>query len=258
MSLGRVWNMFTDLVSSIGPSGGPSDAPSGGPHPARQRAGKPTEVVRESAGPGASMPPSHWNRDRIALADALWGEGFIFPAGEQETLRLVRPLALSEASSLLLVGAGTGGPACCVATQLGAWVTGFEADPDLAAVAMERSTRSGLGKRAAIKTWDPVTPNFSRRSFHNALSLEAFRGAPPGPVLVAMFQALRPGGELMMVELVADQPLDPLDDTVTAWSRLEGARRSSQANGRSPPRSAVSGSTCASLRTSPCATCSRR
>jgi hypothetical protein len=37
-----------------------------------------------------------------------------------------------------------------------------------------------------------------------------------------MFRALRQGGELMMVELVADQPLDPLDDAVVAWCQLEG------------------------------------
>jgi SAM-dependent methyltransferase len=210
MALGRVWRMFTDLVGSLGPQA------------TREPAGEPVCVAAAPAVPGEPMPPTQWGRDRIALVESLWGEGFIFPAGEQETLRLALPLVLSEASSLLLVGVGTGGPASCIAAQLGAWVTGFEADPDLAAVAMERSTRSGLGRRAAIKIWDPEVPNFSRRSFHHALALEAFRGASPGPVLVAMFQALRPGGELMMVDLVADQPLDPLDEAVLAWSRLEG------------------------------------
>ena len=214
MSLGRVWSMFTDLVGSMAPSGAPSVA--------RRPTGGSTGVVAELAAPGAPMPLALWNRDRIALANSLWGEGFIFPAGEQETLRLANPLQLTEASSLLLVGAGTGGPACCIAAQLGAWVTGYEADPDLEAVATERSKRSGLGKRAAIKTWDPAVPNFSRRSFHNALSLEAFRGAPSGPVLVAIFQALRPNGELMLVDLVADDTLDPLDDSVAVWARLEG------------------------------------
>ena len=227
MSLGRVWNMFTDLVGSMVPSGGPSGgpsvgpsgAPSGGPHAVHPD--KPYVAV-ESTNPGSLLPPTHWNRDRIALVDSLWGEGFIFPDGEQETLRLALPLGLSEASSLLLVGAGTGGPACCIAAQLNAWVTAYEADPELTVVARERSARSGLGKRAAVKNWDPEVPNFSRRSFHHALTLEAFRGASPGLVLGAIFQGLRPSGELMLVELVADEPLDPLDDEVVAWSRLEG------------------------------------
>jgi len=67
-------------------------------------------------------------------------------------LRLARPLALSKASSLLLLGAGAGGPPCCITSQLGAWVTGFEADPELVLVATERSLRAGFGRRAEIKT----------------------------------------------------------------------------------------------------------
>jgi hypothetical protein len=207
MAFSRVWSMLTDLISS---------------HGERAPADKPVLAAMASVAPVAPVPPAHWNRDRIALVESLWGEGFSFPAGEQETMRLAMPLVLSEATSLLLVGVGTGGPASCIASQLGAWVTGFESDPDLAGLAMERSSRSGFGKRAAIKTWDPAQPNFSRRSFHRALSLEALRGAPAGPILVAMFQALRPGGELMMVELVADDPLDPTDEALRTWSRLEG------------------------------------
>jgi hypothetical protein len=210
MALGRVWSMLTDLIGSIGS------------HAEHAPAREPVFETAEPAIPCEPVPPSHWNRDRIALVESLWGEGFIFPAGEQETLRLAMPLVLSEATSLLIVGVGSGGPASCIATQLGAWVTGFESDPDLAVLAMERSSRSGFSKRAAIKTWDPTEPNFSRRSFHRALALEPLRGAPPGPILVAMFQALRPGGELMMVDLVADEPLDPQDEAVLAWSRLEG------------------------------------
>jgi hypothetical protein len=210
MTLGRVWSMFTDLIGSVGA------------HAQHAPAAEPVSAELQPAVPGAPTPPTHWNRARIAVVESLWGEGFIFPAGEQETLRLAVPLVLSEATSLLLVGAGSGGPASCIASQLGAWVTGFESDPDLAGLAMERSSRSGFGKRAVIKIWDPTTPNFSRRSFHRALALEPLRGAPAGPILVAMFQALRPGGELMMVDLVADKPLDPADDAILAWSLLEG------------------------------------
>jgi len=210
MALGRVLSMFADLIGSIGA------------HVDQAPADEPVLADIEPAVSGEPMPPVRWGRERIALVESLWGEGFIFPAGEEETLRLAKPLVLSEATSLLLVGVGPGGPASCIATQLGAWVTGFESDPDLAGLAMERSTRSGQGKRAAIKIWDPTQPNFSRRSFHRALALEPLRGAPPGPILVAMFQALRPGGELMMVDLVADKPLNPTDHAVIAWSQLEG------------------------------------
>jgi SAM-dependent methyltransferase len=208
--------MFGDLVGTVGSTGPASlnvmSAPAGG-------------LAGIGAGPSilrAPLPLTLWGRDRIAMVESLWGDGFIFPDGEEETLRLAKPLSLSNASSLLLVGAGAGGPACCIATQLGAWVTGFEMDADLAVVATEHSARGGLGRRAEIKTWEPGEPNFSRRSFHHALALEALRGEVPGPVLIAIFRALRPGGQFMMVDLVADEKLDPLDEVISTWCRLEG------------------------------------
>ena len=67
----------------------------------------------------------------IATVEALWGEGYIVPGGEAETLRLAKPMGLSAASSLILVGAGTGGPARSIASNLGVWVTGFEANERL-------------------------------------------------------------------------------------------------------------------------------
>jgi SAM-dependent methyltransferase len=214
MALARVWNLFTDLVGSLGLHA--ADAPVG------ETTGGPAAVVEDLGGPsGPTLPASTWGRDRVAVVQSLWGDGFTFPDGEEETLRLARPLGLSNASSLLLVGVGAGGPACSIAAQLGPWVTGFEADPDLAVIAAEHSARGGFGRRAEIKTWDPAEPNFSRRSFHHALTLQALQGAPPGPVLVALFRALRPGGQLVMVDVVADDPLDPADEQVNAWCRLE-------------------------------------
>lgn len=173
------------------------------------------------ADPETDPPGTRWPAARVRMVESLWGEGFIFPNGKEETLRLAKPLVLSNASSLLLVGAGAGGPPCCIASELGAWVSGFEADPKLASLAAERSVRGGFGRRAEIKTWDPKKPSFSRRSYHHAMALDALREAPVGAMLVAIFRALSPGGQLVMVDLVADQPLDPRDEAVAAWCALE-------------------------------------
>ena len=77
--------------------------------------------------PLAALAPNapKWPRERLGTTDALWGEGYQFPGGEIETLRLAKPLGLSAASSLLLLGAGGGGPSCSRATKLGVWVSGF-------------------------------------------------------------------------------------------------------------------------------------
>jgi cyclopropane fatty-acyl-phospholipid synthase-like methyltransferase len=169
----------------------------------------------------ASRPSPLWTLDRLTTTDALWGEGYQFPGGEMETVRLAKPLGLSAAASLLLLGAGSGGAACSVATQLGAWVSGFESDPDLAAAAVDRIAHRNLTKRAQIETWDLNEPHFRSHFYHHGLALEALRGGRPEPTLSAIANALKPGGQLMMVELIADAPLDPSNPVVAAWARLE-------------------------------------
>ena len=136
-----------------------------------------------------------WPRARIAVAEALWGEGFLLPGGGEEVVRLAKPLGLSAASSLLLVGAGTGGPPRHITAELGVWVTGYEANPRLIALANERSQRAGLGRRAQVESWDPQRPKFPASYFHHGMAIEPLRGEPPGPLLDAVARALKPGGQ---------------------------------------------------------------
>jgi SAM-dependent methyltransferase len=193
-------------------------APRAAAHPAR-----PASRIMP-AGPlqdAVPDPDCVWPADRLSVVDALWGEGFQFPGGESEILRLVKPLGLSAATSLLLLGAGSGGPPCAIAGSLGVWVTGYETDPDLLAAATERSLRAGLARRAQVAPWDPHVPQFERGYFHHALALEPLREAKLEPALAALADALKPGGHLVLLETVADTPLDPADPLVAAWQRLD-------------------------------------
>jgi SAM-dependent methyltransferase len=187
-----------------------------------------TEALSDTAAP--SLAPEMvlaedddpvWPSARIGIAEALWGEGFLFPGGATETLRLAKPMGLSAASSLLLLGAGSGGPPRTIATNLGVWVGGFEANPRLAALANERNARAGLGRRAQVDTWDPIAPKFPLHYYHHGMALEPLCGAKPEPVLAALSLALKPGGQLVLVEIVADLKIDPDDPMVVAWTRLD-------------------------------------
>lgn len=162
-----------------------------------------------------------WSSARIAVAEALWGEGFLFPGGEAEALRLAKPLGLTGASSLLLIGAGTGGPARSITEEFGVWVTGYEACPHLVEVANERSQRAGLGRRAQVELLDLQAPKLPRQYFHHAMALSLLRGGDQKPLLAATAQALKPGGQFVLVEAVADQPLDLADPMAAAWIRLD-------------------------------------
>jgi cyclopropane fatty-acyl-phospholipid synthase-like methyltransferase len=171
--------------------------------------------------PDPTRPPPTWNPDRLATTDGLWGDGYQFPGGELETLRLAKPLGLSAASSVLLLGAGGGGAACSLATQFGAWVSGFEADPGLAAAGVDRIARRNLTRRAQSETWNPAEPRFRPRFYHHGLALEPLHGSPPERTFSAIASALKASGQLAMIEVVAAKQLDASNPLVAAWARLE-------------------------------------
>jgi cyclopropane fatty-acyl-phospholipid synthase-like methyltransferase len=162
-----------------------------------------------------------WPSARISVAEALWGEGFLFPGGREEALRLAKPLGLSAASSLLLVGAGTGGAPRGITSELGVWVTGYESNPRLTSVANERNMLAGLGRRAQVELWDPFAPVFPLHYYHHAMAIEALRGAPAELMLTAVAAALKPGGQFVLLETVADKALDPSDAMVAHWAELD-------------------------------------
>ena len=189
------------------------------PPPPRAVADIPPTASRDEA-PAAPAKPA-WTPERLVITDTLWGEGYHSPGGEIEVLRLTKPMGLSAASTLLLLGAGAGGASCSLATRLGVWVNGFETDPQLAADAVERIARKNLSKRAQIETWNPETAVFREKFHHHGLVLEALNGARPEPALAAIAATLKPNAQLSLVELVADTPLDPHDPAVATWARLE-------------------------------------
>jgi SAM-dependent methyltransferase len=162
-----------------------------------------------------------WPEARLAMVHLLWGEGYVFPGGEIETLRLARPLGVSAATSLLVIGSGSGGPAISVARDLGTWVTGLESDADLAVASMIQVRKAQLQKKVTIKTWDPEKPEFEPKSHHHCLALEPLLGSQPEPILDGVARALRPGGQLVMTALAAASPLDLTDPTVKRWAALE-------------------------------------
>ncbi|WP_158925017.1 class I SAM-dependent methyltransferase [Acidisphaera sp. S103] len=174
----------------------------------------------EAALPEARIQTA-WPVGRLTLTDQLWGPGFIFPGGEIETLRLTRPLGLSAAASLLIVGVGNGGPAAAAARNLGAWVTGMDTDPSLLTAARVLIQRAQMTKKVSIKAWDPANPAFEAKTHHHCLALEPFQRARPEPILDGLARVLKPGGQMVITGLTAPVPLDPADPTVRRWADLD-------------------------------------
>jgi 2-polyprenyl-3-methyl-5-hydroxy-6-metoxy-1,4-benzoquinol methylase len=188
---------------------------------AQPATGKPARA-KPAADPAPKKPKETWPKERMAVTNQLWGDGFTMPGGELETLRLARPLGLSSASSLLLIGAGGGGPAGSIVRNLGAWVTGLEAEPALVEQARALMKRGDIANKAKIEAWDPTQPSFAPRQFHHCLAIEPLRcGGAPEPIMTSLAQTVKHGGQVVMTELVADSPLPIHDPTVIRWAELE-------------------------------------
>jgi hypothetical protein len=196
-----------------------------GPHPSHQTAAALVHayVEPEPADPRRNPNPGSavWPAARLAMAHLLWGDGYIFPGGEIETLRLARPIVAAAGTGLLLVGTGSGGPACALARNLGTWVTGLESDPNLRLASLDLIADANLDKKIKINTWDPKNPDFTPRSHHNCLALEPLLDSQPEPILDGLTQALKPGGHLILTELAAAEAFNPADPVVKRWAVVE-------------------------------------
>ena len=180
----------------------------------------PAEDQRPLPGPAHQLQP-RWGGARVAAVEALWGAGFTSPGGAPETLRLAHPLGLSNKATLLLLGGGLGGPAETIAASCVAFVDSMEADPELATIAEHRRCRHAAARKITVATWNRDNPAFRSRSAHHALSLECLRGAKLAPVLDSLAAALRPRGQIVLTELVAETPAPSTDREFAAWCRLE-------------------------------------
>jgi hypothetical protein len=156
-----------------------------------------------------------------ALADQLWGEGFVMPGGAAEANRLANLLPLSPATTLMLLGADAGGAAAAIAATRGAWVAAQQDDPFLAE-RMALKLRP-LGRRASVATWDPGEPFFRHRYHHHGLALEPLRRCPSARLLPAIGAGLKPGGQLVLMELVGGPTAaGRLANSLERWAELEG------------------------------------
>jgi hypothetical protein len=194
-----------------------------GPNRISTREGEMQQAMVLPSEASATVPraSTRWPDERVMAVESLWGDGYVAPGGATETLRLSKPLGLTGNSTLILLGGGLGGPALTITQKFKAWVNSFETDPVLVAAAAARRPAGDRGGRVTIGEWERETPTFKARSANHALSLEAMRGAPPLPIIKSLVAALRPQAQIVLTELVAEQPAPQSDREFGAWCRLE-------------------------------------
>ncbi|MBR0673219.1 hypothetical protein [Neoroseomonas soli] len=147
-----------------------------------------------------AVPPAPRVRRRD-WTDRLWGEGLAFPGGAAEVLRLASLLPLAPEATLLLAGGGARAAASLVSGARGCFVAAFE--PEALATDVAAPPRAPV-RKVTTEPFDAAAPGFRRGYHHHALLLEPFRvGGTPDLLMSAAAQALRPGGQVVLVDLVA-------------------------------------------------------
>lgn len=150
----------------------------------------------------------------------------LLPGGAEEVLRLAALLPLSPAVTLLLAGAAARPSGALIAGARGCFVSAFDQDPP---PPLPRGARS----RVTTEAFDPAAPAFRAGYHHHAMLLEPFRrGGTPDELIAAAARALRPGGQVVLLELVArGLPAGPWEER---WIAAEGRPSAPPSEGTIP------------------------
>ena len=103
--------------------------------------------------------------DRLALAQKIWGPGFLVPGGVDYVMTMVKPFGVNPAMSLLDLTAGLGGPSRHVSQFFDVYITAMERAPEIAKRGQTMSVDAGLGKKVPVTTYDPETVELKPRAF---------------------------------------------------------------------------------------------
>lgn len=164
-------------------------------------------------------PAEHYNRVTAAWTLLLGDELHygVFPNGSEPlpeatrelTRRMVQAAGLEPGGRLLDVGCGTGAPACFLAREHGALVTGITTSPEGVRAARARAESEGVTDRVTFAERDGMDNGLPDESFDRVWALESSHLMRRRDRLMAeCTRVLRPGGRLVLCDIVLRRPLD--------------------------------------------------
>ena len=176
----------------------------------------------KAAGKPAAKPPAkeYWPRERIEVAQILWGKEFITPIGAGATTSLAQPLALAKGMAVLHLGCGLGGGTRALAQASSVTVTGMDESAALAKVGMDLSMRSKLKIQAPIAVCDLATFEFKSGAFDRALIEDiVHRRDDKEAALKRILRGLKIDAELLILDyMFLGKAAGP---SISAWAAVD-------------------------------------
>lgn len=165
--------------------------------------------------------PVNWPPNRLNVIEKLWGLGYTTPGGAERVKLLLPLLELSEKKSILLLGAGLGGINETMVEETGVWVTGYEADKELAKLGQDSMQRAGLKRKAPVRfdTLEDLAPKLKPKSFDAMMALDGIHSVTDKKALFsAVTDALRLDGEMLFISYVLPDT-NPPGPKVQIWAK---------------------------------------
>jgi cyclopropane fatty-acyl-phospholipid synthase-like methyltransferase len=183
----------------------------------------------DSAIPGngsADTPALTWSDDRIAFCRRLWGDDAedtsIEPGGSAYYRELLQAAAISSSKVTLDLSASLGGGLRHMADKLNLWMTGMEADPELAKRAMALSVKQKLAKKAPVSNYDPAKLDLPKDKYHAVIMRERLhRVASKADMLKTIQASLKADGYFVLTDFALPNESARTAKSVTSWLDLQ-------------------------------------
>ncbi len=154
--------------------------------------------------------------------EAVFGEGFMSPGGQEEVAKIVENISLTG-KDVLDLGVGIGGPACLLVENHGAArVTGIDVEDPVLANAAQAVLRRGLQDRVFLKRVEPGPLPFDDESFDVVFSKDSIIHIhDKGALFREIYRVLRPGGCVTMSDWYGSE--EPLTAEMADWLKPHGS-----------------------------------
>jgi phosphoethanolamine N-methyltransferase len=139
----------------------------------------------------------------IKRYEAIYGQHFISPGGEDTTRLFLGYVPLDQASKVLDVGCGIGGSAFYIAQTFRSEVDGIDLAPEMIRLAVERCRTLGLTEHLRFFEGNCLTFDYPRRDYSLIYSRDTFLHiADKQSLFRTLSSRLAPGGCLLFTDYV--------------------------------------------------------